>query len=253
MIERYVYDEIMTIAESCPFSSMTYLDYEDIENSVVLVKNNDLVVLQNNLSEIIFATKSIEQLCDFLKDNNLNGLIKFIPMENISTFEEIGFRINCIFSDFVNPDITKLNSLFNQDEHINYANLEHADNLAHISQLCKGQSRGFNGETAEWFNEWMLENTVIIKTVNSEPIGFCCVSIYNEGTTLWVRELAVSPKFQGQRYARALLAASLQFGIQKGAKNSFLAVDIENHNAIHLYKQFGFVQRENEFEVQMVR
>jgi ribosomal protein S18 acetylase RimI-like enzyme len=133
-----------------------------------------------------------------------------------------------------------------------FASIEDAKALAKLSQVCKGMSRGFYGETEEWFIEWLEENKVLVHRIDGEIVGFCCVSIYSDGEVLWIRELAVSPKVQGRGIGRNLLKAGLSYGHIQGAKKGFLAVDTENTNAIHLYKQFGFVAKENEFEVQLI-
>ncbi len=99
--------------------------------------------------------------------------------------------------------------------------------------------------------DWLIDNKVIVKEVDGEIVGFCCVSIYSEGTILWIRELAVSPDFQGNGIGKELMKMALNYGLLEGAKKSFLAVDIENSTAIHLYRQFGFEAKINEIEVQM--
>lgn len=256
MIDQNTYDQIITHAQTCPWTSMNYLDYEDLAKTDILIHSNELIVLvdsQKNPYEIYYATHSMEKLCNFITERELKGLIKFIPKEYINSFENLGFKVNCAFSDFVNPDITK--HINPRIEEISYAfaTPTQAELLADISQACRGQSRGFNGETAEWFTEWMAGDQVLVKTVDSKPVGFCCVSIYNEGTTLWVRELAVHPSHQGNGYAKELLETALRYGAQKGANKGFLAVDVENHNAIYLYKQYGFIQKEFELEIQMIK
>lgn len=256
MIDQNTFEQLTLKAQSYPLSSMNYVDYEEVASAEVLANEEGLIVLHNKKTqpeEIHYAAHSAEAVLDFLKLNKVGGLIKFIPMTYIEVFESIGFKLKCIFSDFFNPDLAQLKNESFDSKDWHFAALEQAQILADISQTVKGQSRGFNGETVEFFNEWLSEDKVLIKTVDEEPVGFCCVSVYNEGTTLWIRELAVKPEHQGKGYAKALLKQAIQYGIQQGAHKGFLATDLENHNAIHLYKQFGFVQKENAVEVQMTR
>ena len=79
------------------------------------------------------------------------------------------------------------------------------------------------------------------------------VSIYNNGTTLWLREVADHPAFQGKGYGHALVRKALDFGLKNGAVKAFLAVHVENHNAIKIYKKYGFNRRDDASEIHMVR
>ena len=179
--------------------------------------------------------------------------MKFIPPSHVSHFDAIGFTIDCAFADFINPSLDKTVAALKPAINFDYATSEDAHDLAAISQTCKGQSRGFNGETAEWFIEWMNDGQVLVKRVDGAIVGFCCITIYNEGTTLWLRELAVMPEYQGKGFGRELMELGLWYGVNQKAQRGFLAVDVENHNAIHLYKQLGFIQKENELEIQMIK
>lgn len=254
MINEMTYDALMTESESMKWRSMMYLDYEEIAEADLIASTPDLILLlnaQQTPAEIHFASNSLELLSRELQDRKLHGKLKFIPATDVPIFEAIGFKVDCAFSDFVNPAIC--NTVLSNTSHVPFEFAEASDipNLVALSQACKGMSRGFNGETETWFQEWLTENSILLKRDNNNITGFCCVSIYNEGTTLWIRELAVLPEMQGRGIGRALLTQALQYGISENAVKAFLAVDIENHNAIHLYKNMGFIQKENEIEIQM--
>jgi len=83
--------------------------------------------------------------------------------------------------------------------------------------------------------------------------GFCSVSIYGEGTTLWIRMLGVDPKYQGQGIGKKLMEQAIKYGIQNGAEKGFLAADLLNANAIGLYKKYDFHAKDAEGELQMVK
>lgn len=256
MIDELTFEKLMTASESMQWRSLMYLDYEEVADAEIIHSSPDLILLHNKRqtpAELHFATNSLEVLSSELRDRKLHGKLKFIPLEHVPAFEKIGFKVDCAFSDFVNPDINS--PIQPPHSHTNFVFAEAADipELVALSQACKGMSRGFNGETDTWFHEWLDENHILIQRDNNAIAGFCCVSIYNEGATLWVRELAVLPELQGKGIGRALLSQAIQFGVTEKARNAFLAVDIENHNAIHLYKQMGFVQKENEIEIQMIK
>lgn len=122
-----------------------------------------------------------------------------------------------------------------------------------LSQKCKLQSRGFEGETKAWFKGWLTENNVIIRRKDSAIAGFCCVSIYNEGTTLWIREIAVDPAYQGMGFGKQLMEQAIRYGVENGAVKGFLAADVLNKNAIGLYEKHGFHVKGTDSELQMVR
>ena len=73
-----------------------------------------------------------------------------------------------------------------------------------------------------------------------------------KGSILWVRELAVSPKSQGQGIGRKLLKQALTYGIDHGAKRSFLMADECNFNAKKLYEDIGFIPSLDEVQIDMI-
>src|SRR5690606_26229484 len=115
----------------------------------------------------------------------------------------------------------EVKSLPDTDYETRFATIEDAKELSDISLACSGQSRGFFGETREWFVDWLKENEILVICANGVIAGFSCVSTYAEGTTLWIREIAVHPEFQGKGMGRDLMNMSIQYGQSKGAIKSF--------------------------------
>ena len=127
-----------------------------------------------------------------------------------------------------------------------------------VSISCKGQSRGFLGESEEWFKEWLkgeesgqkdvnaTDSAVIVHKINDKIVGISCTCIYGhtneKGAAVWVRMLAVMPEYQNQGIGCNLLLQTLQYGVEHGAKRAFLAVDLENKNAVNLYESIGFIR-----------
>ncbi|MCL2773188.1 MAG: GNAT family N-acetyltransferase [Oscillospiraceae bacterium] len=127
-----------------------------------------------------------------------------------------------------------------------------------LSKICEGQSRGVNGESEEWFKKWLnceetgqkdvgaTDSAVLVHKIDGKIAGFCCTCIYGHGSekgaVVWIRWIEVSPEFQGRGIGRNLLMQTLQYGAEHGAKRAFLAVDLENKNAVKLYESIGFVQ-----------
>lgn len=250
------FETMISFANACKYSSLNYVDYEEIESAEVIRYDDSLLLLydkSSNPSEIHYATNELSILLEDIKANHLEGLIKFIPFNDISQFEFYGFEIHCIFQDFILKDLISASTLLKSVYDTRFATLEDVKIIADISQACSGLSRGYYGETEAWLVEWLAENEIIVKCIDHKVVGFCCVSIYGEGTTLWIRELAVHPDFQGKGIGKSLMEMGIHYGISKGAQKSFLAVDIENKNAIRLYTYFGYEAKENDVEVQMIK
>jgi len=253
-MEMNDFEPIITFAQNRKYTSLSYVDYEDLKEAEMVVDEKTIKLLfdiSKKVAEIHYACDDLQELISSIRAHRLMGVIKFIPYEAIPLFEKHGFKIHCAYQDYVLNDLSKISILLDINKEIQFATLENAKMLTALSKTCDGLSRGYFGETEEWFIEWLNENKVIVKVVEGEVVGFCCVSIYAEGTILWIRELAVRPDFQGKGIGKELLKMSLKYGLLNGAKKSFLAVDIENNTAIRLYEQFRFEAKINEIEVQM--
>lgn len=123
---------------------------------------------------------------------------------------------------------------------------------------CKGQSRGFTGESEQWFREWIngenedindmggKNHAIIVHKTDGKIVGISCICTYGhdfeKGAVVFVRMIAVMPEYQGQGIGRNLLMQTLQYGVEYGAKRAFLHVDLENKNAVKLYESIGFVR-----------
>lgn len=255
-MELKQFESMILFAQGCEYSSLNYVDYEDVQSADIICFDESLLLLHgksNDYGEIHYATNVISELLNRIGTNDLKGLIKFVPYAYIELFRQHGFETHCIFQDYLLKDLKQLTQHLNRDYDTEFASLKEAKRISEVSKACAGQSRGFFGETEAWVSDWLTENEIIIKRVDDVLVGFCCVSIYAEGTTLWIRELAVHPDFQGKGYGKALLEMGLKYGLSKGAEKSFLAVDVENRNAIQLYEHFGYEAKKNDIEVQMIR
>ena len=254
MIDQSIYERIVSFSSLATLSSIQYSDYDDLKDCEVLVDHESLKVLyrtQGVRPVIEYVSIGVEPLFNYLKDHSISGVLHFVPDEMIPMLESIGFSVLAQFTDFFcNPLVDNYPS---ESVSIELAVASDAQRLAEISQKCVGISRGFFGETEAWFKEWMSEHPVLVIKEHGQIIGLCCVSVYNEGTTLWIREMCVDPVYQRQGVGNQLMKAAIKYGVSQGCIKSFLAVDVENHSAIRIYQSYGFTHRDNSVETHMVR
>jgi ribosomal protein S18 acetylase RimI-like enzyme len=257
MIGNNVFDTIFQKAKTYKYSSMNYIDFDDCKNAEILCERSDLILLKDNSktpSMLYFAANDFESFVKIVTDLSSSLRLHFVPRQYVPLLEKIGFIEWGEYTDFWNISLTNTFTRFDNISEIEYLGTEECEEAAAVSQKCKLQSRGFEGETKEWFEEWLVKNEVIILRNNSKIAGFCCVSIYNDGTTLWIRELAVDPIYQGTGLGKKLIEQAIRYGVENGAVKGFLAADILNKNAIGLYKKYDFHAKNIEdSEIQMIK
>ena len=253
------FNNIMNNRKNYSFSSLDYLDYldyGDCKDSIILCNNNNMVLLYDSYKDrpiINYLVNDYIKFIDYLSNINGDIRINFVNHNYINELEKIGFVTLCEWMDYFNNDLPKTNINFTDYGKIEYLEINECKLVSTLSKKCKNQSRGFDGETEEWFSEWISENKVIKIKDEKQIIGYCCISIYSEGTTLWIREMAVDPNYQGKGNGKKLIEQALLYGIKNNAKKSFLAVDKLNKNAIGIYKKYGFIGKEEKGELQMIK
>lgn len=208
------------------YTSIQYIEYDDLLNADLIKNDNDYIMLVDKSKSpniLYFATNDVEKmLCEI---DYFNGVIRinFVPHKFIDSFKRHGFIEWAEYADFFNEDIQGTVKKFGLIKEPVFLKLIECDMISDMSKKCENQSRGFTGESAEWFADWIKENdTIVIKNVN-DIIGFCCVSIYANGTILWIREIAVLPKFQGKGFGKKLMQQALKYGADKGVKRGFFS------------------------------
>ena len=255
-MDEAVFGVFQERAEHLTFSSMNYLDFEDCVNAAVLCDSDGFILLHDTSKTpamLYFAADDFGRVVDAIAGLPGGLRLHFVPRAYAERLTALGFMEWCEWADYWNIDLAGTAARLPAALPFDFLRpAEYADAAA-LSQRCRLQSRGFEGETAEWFAEWDTDNAILTHRDGEALAGFCCVSIYNEGTTLWVREIAVDPPHQGKGIGKALLAQAIQYGIEHGAVKAFLAADVLNHAAIGLYEKFGFRAKGGEGELQMVR
>ena len=99
-------------------------------------------------------------------------------------------------------------------------------------------------------------STILACRENERLVGVVCVAIYGDesakGPVLWIREIAVTPEYQGRGYGKALLQSALSYGAERGAKRAFLMADDCNAGAIALYRKMGFEPNTSEAQIDLL-
>ncbi|MNJ44338.1 ribosomal-protein-alanine N-acetyltransferase [compost metagenome] len=222
----------------------------------MLYDRNDVILLQDTTQiphMLYFATNDFESLLTFIADLSGEFRLHFVPRQFAAQLEQLGFIEWGEYTDYWNDNLADTANSLNNHDQVEYLSKDECQEVSVVSQKCRLQSRGFEGETEEWFTAWLIENKVIIVRKASAIVGFCCVSIYNEGTTLWIREIAVDPQYQGQGFGKQLMEQAIQYGVTNEATKGFLAADILNKHAIAMYEKYGFHTKGSDSELQMIR
>ncbi len=256
MITKSLFNEIQDKAKQYKYTSIKYLDYDECNNSDVLLYSLNIILLLDKSklpAKVYFATDTFEMVLDYLNQFDSEIQINFVPHEFKEKLEDIGFCSWAEYIDFFNYSLVDTIIEHRSFNDIMFLHQNECALASVLSKRCANQSRGFIGETEEWFSDWASKNDVIIVRQNDEIAGFCCVSIYNNGTTLWLREIAVDPNYQGAGLGKKLMEQAICYGINKGAIKGFLAADVLNDTAIKLYNKYGFNTKDTFGELQMRR
>jgi len=257
--------EIIKKSNQYKYSSMRYTQEEDLYESNILINNDSILIIgtiEKDSMKIDWATNNpkllVESMITIEKDleSNINIkhlTIEFIPEEIIELFEQNNYIIKSEWMDYWKPKLeskTTPNNLvirpIEEKEYIIGSN---------ITKSCKGYSRGYNGEEIEWFKEWKDNefSEIFVAEQNNQIVGVCAVNLYGfeseKGTVLWLREVAVHPKFHSQKIGFHLINHAFDWGVKNGAQRSFLACDRDNTKAIRLYEYLGYEAKHNRGQI----
>ena len=257
MITKAVFDNLITRARIKKYSSLNYADFDDCQNAEILIDEKQFILLINRSKTpnmLYFATDDFVEVVAKTKEIAEALRLHFVPKEYAGQLKAVGFVEWGEFADFWNYDLAKTIAEFSDMEEPVFLKPEEFEAAATVTKSCALQSRGFEGVEPEFFAEWLQDgNEVLVQRVDGKVVGVCCISIYNAGTTVWIREIAVDPDYQGKGFGKKLLKQVLKYGTEHGAVKAFLAADILNRNAIGLYQKCGFQMQADESELQMVR
>ena len=215
--------------------------------------------------EKFLKASSVEKLIKNKAAYGLPLIVSDVPGEWQDKFRAHGFCEYARYQDYWLEELIPPGAEYND---YSFLQPEECAAASELTAACRGQSRGFEGETPEWFSLWLRGEeegqracrcrnaAVLTHKTNGKIDGISCTATYahgsEKGAVIWLRELAVHPDFQGWGIGRKLLAQTLRYGAEHGARRAFLHTDTQNAAAIHIYTDAGFRPREGEEQTDMI-
>lgn len=246
-------------------SSFQYIDFDGLDDYQLIADNADLVLLwgfsaASQAWQYHWAADNVEDLIPSLTSNK-SFILTFVPREWVPALESAGMQIRSIWHDYFRKSLDDISD--DPEIEPTLLSIHEAEEASEVTLQCAGLSRGFSGQSADWFREWLSSNEMVSdpailghREPNGELAGILCTGLYGQedkqGGVVWIKEVAVKPAHQGKGIGRQLILQALHYGKRHGAQKAFLAVDEDNIGAIHLYESLGFVASEEEGEINMV-
>ncbi len=248
-------------------TSLHYAEWAEVAHFSVLRDTPEAIVLygydrEADVYAYHFAANDAPAVSDTLTRKHPNEKLSFVPEAWIPQMESLGFSIQAIWSDYF-ADGLETRAIAEAPVYLSAAD---ADAAARVTMACRGQSRGFTGQTPDWVRGWLAasapacpsstSDTAILGAFAGDRLcGVVCVGIYGEPERriLWIREIAVHPSEQGKGVGRRLLGQAFCYGVSHGADSAFLMADACNAHAIRLYAGMGFQNRPEDAQIDMLR
>lgn len=251
------------------YTSLNYADYDGISEYKILHQDKKLILIygynvEAKKNQYHWAGNTAEDLLKAIDNSERNILLTFIPHEWVEDFKKTGFEVFAIWNDYFKTDLSDVEC----NDKPKYLTEDECEEASQVTLSCRGQSRGFTGQTTEWMKLWIkgaeaatngdVNNcAVLIHKDNGKITGVVCTGTYahdsSKGPIVWIREAAVRPDFQRHGIARKLIRQALAYGKKHGATRAFLAADECNEHAIHLYESLGFRSDKDSSEIDMFR
>lgn len=265
-MKKEEFDRARDIMENSEYSSLEYTEFCEIEGYEVISGDSDYVVIygynpEKCCHEYHFACNTFSELMRHLERRNENEQVTFVPEEWVEDLKAAGFAVNAVWKDYFSEELARYTdnapAVFLTDAGCTAA--------SEVARACAKQSRGFYGQSAEWFSKWIagkepavpdyvFDSRVIVE-MDRDMKGLVCVGLYGKSETpiLWVKEIAVRPEHQGKGVAKKLMGQAFAYGAARHAKKAFLHVDECNEAALHIYEGMGFKPGSGEGQIDMAR
>lgn len=275
-------ENIINLANEYKYNSLEYVEAEDIANAEIYTNTNENIMLYQKSSmkeelyweskakdniQLFWASKSkssflkeLTKTIDFIKQNEIKTekiYMEFIPEDFLDELNNLGFKIVSEWVDYWNTDLNSLDIELKRKINIRPLNSDEITIAGAITRSCIGYSRGFAGESDDVIKEWSEsdDSCLFVAEIENKLVGVCFVKLYGfdseKGTVLWIREVSVDPKYQSRGIGREMMNYGIKWGIENGAKRSFLACDAENFNAIKLYESLNYKRKDERGQINM--
>lgn len=251
------------------YNSMIYVDYEEISGYEILYENENLILIygynvESKKNQYYWACNTAEDLINGIDSRKQNVLLNFIPDVWVDNLRKAGFEVYAVWNDYWRPDLNNIQ----HSEEPEFLTEDECEAASEVTLSCQYQSRGFSGQTTEWFRQWIRSDgpaanvdtkncAVLVHKFNGKIVGIVCTGTYShdssKGPIVWIRAAAVRPEYQRKGIARKLISQALFYGKKLGAARAFLAADECNVHAIHMYESLGFCAKKDEAEIVMAR
>lgn len=265
VLSKEAFEEIQNRSQTFLYTSLKYEAFDDLVTYEIIRMDEKCILLYGyHVDRAYFvyhyAANNPKEVISSLKDLKHQEKISFIPRIWIDDFKQIGFEIYGVYRDYLSFDIKPY-----EVESPYELTIKDAKRAYQILMHCKHQSRGFDGQSLVWVEQYIeglppakdeiLSDSKVISDGKDPLKGVLFTGLYGktDAPTLWILMLAVDPIYQKQGIAKKLLKQALNYGYKHHAAKAFLMADDENQYAIKLYESFGFHGNQDEEQIDLMR
>ena len=141
-------------ASTFKYTSLNYTSFENVCEYEILLDDCDIVLLygydeESNYFQYLWACNNVEIFIEAISNKKDDVMIQFIPESWVLSLKNVGFELYAIWNDYINSDITNVN----YDKKPEFLTEKDCLEASILTQSCRGQSRGFSGQTEQWMKE----------------------------------------------------------------------------------------------------
>lgn len=203
-------------------------------NSVLPINyTGNSILIENDIEKVENAYKSfnlptIFTMPEYFEPKGLDGALRsrgYVEQD----------RTNALSMKVLNLDLKGINDEFNYDIYNERIN-EFSSLLAKFTKRDSYQQEIIKAIT----NRIVVpKKCFILAKWKGEPIG-TLMGVLNPHGYFYIADVFVVPEFRHQKVASSMLKTAIkEWAISNGAKNIWLQVELQNNNAMKLYKKLG--------------
>jgi hypothetical protein len=193
-MDKEVFDSLKTKSGAFAYSSFEYLEYEHAADYRVIADSSELILISGHnaaagCEEACWAADKPQALIEAVRRLAGPVLVAFVPESWKALFHEQGYKEYGILREYW---IAALQSPCRPLRDCTPLEESEYEQAAAVTVSCRGQSREFHGETAEWIAGWMRgedpdagacgsrDYTILACRENGTPVGVVCVALYGD-------------------------------------------------------------------------